>query len=75
MDISETNETKVMHRIIFRASNVLSVAVTMTFQNGRKLIFNQKNISISFSNKSADFKKDSVDLKKLKKYVFLHIIP
>ena len=41
------NETKVMHRITFRASNsvnglsVPSVAMrTVTFQNGRKLTFN-----------------------------------
>ena len=34
MDILETNETKFMHRTIFRASNVSSVAMTtMTFEN------------------------------------------
>ena len=47
MDISEKNETKVLHRITFRASNIVNgksvsaVAMkTVQFQNGRKLTFN-----------------------------------
>ena len=54
MDISKKNETKVMHRITYRASNtvdrqiVLAVAMTtVTFQIIAKFIFNP----IYFENK------------------------
>ena len=57
MDILEKNETKVMHRIIFRASNTingLSVSAvamtTVSCQNGRKFEFNL----IYFANEFSD---------------------
>ena len=57
MDISEKNETNVMHSITFRASSTvirqsvtLVAMTTVRYQNGRKFTFN----SIYFANELGD---------------------
>ena len=54
MDISEKNETKVMHWITFKVSstvNVTSVAMTtVTYQNGKEITLNP----IYFANEFCD---------------------